>query len=304
MRVAAAQYPIEQHRDFAGYAAKVERWIAGAAARGCELAVFPEYGSMELGSLMPSDVQSDPRGQRHAIQAYLEPFRALHAGLSRAHGMWIAAASIPVARPDGSFCNRVHVYDPAGEVGFADKQIMTRFERESWLIDPAQGPGAPDQHLPVFDTGAAVLGISVCYDVEFPLLARRLVEGGARVLLVPSCTDTEAGAHRVSVSARARALENQCYAVQSVTWGQAPWSAAVDVNTGCAAVYGPIDRGFPVDGILASQPADQPGWLIADLDLDALEAVRQAGQVTNDRDWPLHVAAARAPVTRIGRDRA
>jgi predicted amidohydrolase len=299
MRVAAAQYPIEQHRDFAGYAAKIARWIADAAARGCELAVFPEYGSMELGSLMPPDVQRDPRRQRHAIQAHLEPFRALHARLSREHGTWIAAASIPVARPDGSFCNRVHVYGPGGEEGFADKQIMTRFEREDWLIDSAQ----PDQALPVFDTGATVFGISVCYDVEFPLLARRLVEGGARVLLVPSCTDTEAGAHRVRVGARARALENQCYAVQAVTWGHAPWSAAVDVNTGCAAVYGPIDRGFPDDGILASQPADQPGWLVADLDLDALDAVRQRGQVTNDRDWPLHVAAARAPVTRIGRER-
>jgi predicted amidohydrolase len=296
MRIAAAQYPIEQHRDFAGYAAKIERWVADAAARGCVLAVFPEYGSMELGALMPLDVQGDPRRQRHAIQVYLEPFRALHARLSRAHGIWIAAASIPVARPDGSFCNRVHVYGPAGEVGHQDKQIMTRFERESWLIEP----GAPDQALCVFDTGTAVLGISICYDVEFPLLARRLVEAGARVLLVPSCTDTEAGAHRVRVGARARALENQCYAVQAVTWGLAPWSAAVDVNTGCAAVYGPIDRGFPDDGILASQPADQPGWLIADLDLDALEAVREGGQVTNDRDWPLHVAAARAPVTRIG----
>jgi predicted amidohydrolase len=308
MRVAAAQYPIEQHRDFAGYAAKVERWIADAAARGCALAVFPEYGSMELGSLMPPDVQRDPRRQRHAIQAHVEPFRALHARLSREHGMWIAAASIPVERPDGSFCNRVHVYGPAGETGFADKQIMTRFEREDWLIDPAQGPAQgsaqrpaqPAQALPVFDTGATVFGISVCYDVEFPLLARRLVEGGARVLLVPSCTDTEAGAHRVRLGARARALENQCYAVHAVTWGQAPWSAAVDVNTGCAAVYGPIDRGFPDDGILASQPADQPGWLVADLDLEALDAVRRDGQVTNDRDWPVHVAAARAPVTRIG----
>jgi predicted amidohydrolase len=296
MRIAAAQYPIEQHHDFAGYAAKIERWVADAAGRGCALAVFPEYGSMELGSLMPRDVQGDPRRQRHAMQEHLEPFRALHARLARAHGMWIAAASIPVARPDGSFCNRVHVYGPAGEVGHQDKRIMTRFERESWLIEPA---GA-DEAACVFDIGATVVGISICYDVEFPLLARPLVEAGARVLLVPSCTDTEAGAHRVAVGARARALENQVYAVQSVTWGEAPWSAAVDVNTGRAAVYGPIDRGFPDDGVVASQPAGQPGWLIADLDLEALESVRRDGQVTNDRDWPLHVAASRAPVTRVG----
>jgi predicted amidohydrolase len=293
MRVAAAQYPIEQLGAWADYAAKIDRWVADAAVRGCELAVFPEYGSMELASLMPPEVQRDVMRQRHEIQAYLDRFRALHAGLSQAHGMWIAAASIPVARPDGSFCNRVHVFGPAGEIGFQDKLIMTRFERESWRIDSGQD-------LCVFDTGQAVLGVSICYDIEFPLLARRQVEAGARVLLVPSCTDTEAGFHRVRVGSLARALENQCYAVQAVTWGQAPWTAAVDVNTGRASVYAPMDRGFPDDGIVASQPADQPGWLIADLDLDALETVRRDGQVANDRDWPAHVSAARAPVVRVG----
>lgn len=293
MRVAAAQYPIEAHAGWEDYAAKIRRWVADAAARGAALLVFPEYGSMELASLMPAEAQRDVTRQRGAMQAYLARFRALHAELARAHGVWIAAASIPAARDDGSFCNRVHVYGPGGELGHQDKRIMTRFERESWHIDPGRD-------LCVFDTGAGVLGVVVCYDVEFPLLARRLVEAGARVLLVPSCTDTEAGFHRVRVGARARALENQCYAVQSVTWGQAPWSAAVDVNTGQASAYAPIDRGFPDDGVLAVQAADEPGWLVVDLDMAALESVRRDGQVTNDRDWPAHVEAARAPVARRG----
>lgn len=300
MRVATAQYPIEQHRDFAGYAAKIERWIADAAGRGCALAVFPEYGSMELGSLMPPEVQRDARAQRQAMQAHVAPFRALHERLARAHGMWIVAASVPVAVPGGGFRNRVYVYGPGGEAGWVDKRIMTRFEREDWSIDAPP----PDEPWCVFDIGATVLGISICYDIEFPLLARALVEAGARVLLAPSCTDTEAGAHRVRVGARARALENQCYVVQSVTAGDAPWSAAVDVNTGWAAAFGPIDRGFPGDGVLASQPADRHGWLVVDLDLDRLDEVRGAGQVTNDRDWPLHVDAARAPVTRVGSGRS
>lgn len=294
MRVAAAQYPIEPHGSWSDYAGKLGRWVAEAAGQGCELLLFPEYGSMELASLMSADVQQDVVRQRREMQRYVERFRALHAELARAHRVWIAATSIPVARANGSFRNRVYVYGPGGEIGYQDKLIMTRFERESWFIDPGH-------EACVFDVGATVLGIAICYDVEFPLLARRLVEAGARVLLVPSCTDTEAGFHRVRVGAQARALENQCYAVQSVTWGEAPWSAAVDVNTGCASVYTPIDRGFPAHGILAAQPADRPGWLVADLDLDAVEAVRRDGQVTNDRDWPLQVIAAQAPVMRRGR---
>lgn len=310
MRVAAAQYPIEQHGDWSGYAGKLRRWVAEAAAQGCELLLFPEYGSMELASLMSADAQADVVRQRRDMQAYLDRFRALHAELAAAHRVWIAAASIPVAH-DGGYRNRVHMYGPAGELGHQDKQIMTRFERESWFIDSGLGSGLGSGHgsgpgsghgsghgLCVFDIGATVLGIAICYDVEFPLLARRMVEAGARVLLVPSCTDTEAGFHRVRVGAQARALENQCYAVQSVTWGEAPWSAAVDVNTGCASVYTPIDRGFPASGILATYAADRPGWLVADLDLDAIEAVRRDGQVTNDRDWPLQLAAANTPVTR------
>jgi predicted amidohydrolase len=294
MRVAAAQYPIEHHASWSGYAGKLRRWVADAAGQGCELLLFPEYGSMELASLMGVDVQQDVVRQRREMQRYVDRFRALHAELAREYGVWIAAASIPVEQPDGSFRNRVHVYGPGGEIGYQDKQIMTRFERESWFIEPGH-------EACVFDLGATVLGIAICYDVEFPLLARRLVEAGARVLLVPSCTDTVAGFHRVRVGAQARALENQCYAVHSVTWGEAPWSAAVDVNTGCASVYTPIDRGFPPHGILAAQPADRPGWLVADLDLDAVEAVRRDGQVTNDRDWPLQVTAAQTPVARRGR---
>jgi predicted amidohydrolase len=293
MRVATAQYPIERHGDWSGYAGKLRRWVAEAAGQGCELLLFPEYGSMELASLLGEDVQQDVVRQRREMQGFLDRFRALHAELARAHRVWISAASIPVAQPDGSVRNRVHVYGPGGEVGHQDKLIMTRFERESWFIDAGH-------EACVFDTGATVVGIAICYDVEFPLLARRLVEAGARVLLVPSCTDTEAGFHRVRVGAQARALENQCFAVHAVTWGEAPWSAAVDVNTGCASVYTPIDRGFPASGILAAQPADRPGWLVVDLDLDAVEAVRRDGQVTNDRDWPLHVAAAATPVGRRG----
>jgi predicted amidohydrolase len=127
-------------------------------------------------------------------------------------------------------------------------------------------------------------GIAVCYDSEFPLPVRAQHEAGARLLLVPSCTDTEAGATRVRVGCLARALENRMFVAQAVTAGDAPWSPALDFNTGEATLYAPMDVGLPADGIIAQTRGDQ-AWAVADLDFEALEASRVQAQVANDRDW-------------------
>ncbi len=134
-----------------------------------------------------------------------------------------------------------------------DKRAMTRFETERWGV--AQGADPV-----VFDTPWGRIGISVCYDVEFPKHARTQVEAGAWLILAPSCTDTMHGFHRVCIGAAARAMENQCYVAITPTVGAAPWSGALDVNRGHAAVFGPVDRGFPEDGVLARGDA-RPGGM-------------------------------------------
>jgi predicted amidohydrolase len=144
---------------------------------------------------------------------------------------------------------------------------------------------AGGEALKVFDLGEAKIGIAICYDIEFPLIAHAMSVAGADLILAPSCTDTMAGAHRVHLGARARALENQIYVALSPTVGNAPWSPAVDENHGWAAVYGTPDRGFPDDGILAKGELDQPGWIAADLDFTKLRAARQTAQVFTRRDW-------------------
>jgi predicted amidohydrolase len=156
---------------------------------------------------------------------------------------------------------------------------MTRFENEQWDI-------SPDNELRVFDTAIGRIGIVICYDVEFPLLARAQAEAGAELILAPSCTDTEAGYFRVRIGAQARALENQCHVVQAVTVGSAEWSEAVDVNVGAAAVYGPVDIGFPADGIVSMGERNAPGWVYGTVKLKRAQRVRRAGQVFNFNDWP------------------
>ncbi|MGZ5052941.1 MAG: amidohydrolase, partial [Methylobacter sp.] len=86
---------------------------------------------------------------------------------------------------------------------------------------------------------------------------------------------------------QARALENQCYVVQSALVGEAPWSEAVDVNIGASAVYTPVDRGFPDNGILAEGRLNAVQWVFAEVSLDVCGTVREQGQVFNYRDWPL-----------------
>jgi predicted amidohydrolase len=295
VRVAAWQYPIERLASWDAWRQKLAAGIAEAAGRGAALCVVPEYASMELTSLLPPEAQADLAAQLGALQPLLPGYVAAYAELARRHRVAIVAGSFPEARPGGVYRNRLRVHGPDGGAVEVEKLQMTRFERERWGV--AAGAGQA-----VIDLGAARVGVAICYDAEFPLVVRRLAAAGAQVIAVPSCTDALAGYHRVRVACAARALENQCYVVQAPTVGAAPWSIAVDENVGAAGVFAPPERGLPDDGVVALGALGAPGWLVADLDLGAIERARRDGQVLGHRDWdrPEHLAGevARATLAR------
>jgi predicted amidohydrolase len=279
-KIAAAQYDISFFEQWDDYASKLSRWVADAANNGAKLLVFPEYGSMELASLFGEAVYKDLNKQLLAMQDIYDDVIELHHQLAKQHDVIILAASYPVKQADGSYRNRANLIGPEGLIDYQDKLVMTRFENEQWLIKAGQ-------QIKVIDTELGRIGIAICYDSEFPLIANQQVAAGADLILVPSCTDTEAGFHRVRIGCQARALENQCYVVQSPTFGEAAWSEAVDVNTGRASIYTPVDYGFPDNGILAEGSHETAQWVYAELDLNEISRVRQEGQVFNYRDWPL-----------------
>jgi predicted amidohydrolase len=285
LRVAACAYPIERLSSFADFAAKQARMVADASRRGAKLLVFPEYGSMELSSLLSADEQRTLASELAGVQRFLAPMLDVFAELSVRHGVHILSPSFP-ERLDALDLtrNRVRLHAPSGEAVVIEKQQMTRFESEEWGI--AEGEAGH-----VVDSALGTIGVAICYDSEFPLLVRRQVEAGADLVLVPSCTETLAGYHRVAIGSRARALENQCFVLQAPTLGKAPWSHAIDDNHGAAAVYGPVDSSLSNDGLIAQGQLDVPGWVMADLDFAALARVRADGQVRNYRDWSraLHV---------------
>jgi predicted amidohydrolase len=288
-KLAAAQYPIDRLEGWQAYATKLTGWVEEAAREGAKLLVFPEYGAMELASLFPDPIPGDLRRQLGAV-ASLEPqVIDLHERLARRHGVHILGASLPAEVAEGRFHNRAWLYGPDGRRGCQDKIVMTCFEREPWGVSGAS-------ELKLFETALGRIGVCICYDVEFPLLARAQAEAGAELILAPSQTETLRGYWRVRVGSQARALENQCLVVQVPTVGEAPWSPAVDLSRGAAGVYGPPDLGFPDDGVLALGRLDEPAWLYAEVNLDRVAEVRERGTVRNHRHWPEQTAAARRVV--------
>lgn len=289
--VAAAQYPIDRLGSWADYVAKLTGWVEEAATAGARLALFPEYGAMELASLDPETMGS-LAGSLDSVSALLPQVDALHAALAARLGLHILAASAPCRVGEGRFVNRARLFTPQGKVGVQDKLVMTRFEREQWHVS-AGGP------LRLFDTALGRIGVTICYDSEFPLLARALCEAGAQLLLVPSCTDSLHGYWRVRLGAAARALEGQCYAVQSPTVGEAAWSPAVDENHGAAAIYGPPDGDFPADGVVAIGTIDAPGWVLGEVDLARVADLRAQGGVLNWRHWAEQPGGGALPAVEV-----
>ncbi|MGZ5051802.1 MAG: carbon-nitrogen hydrolase family protein [Methylobacter sp.] len=280
VKIATAQYDISFLDNWQSYRDKSERWVAEAAEQGAKILLFPEYASMELASLFGKEVYSSLSKQLAEMQSVHDDYLGLFQGLAKEYQCIIQAGTFPVKIESGAYRNRAYLFMPDGSFDYQDKLMMTRFENEQWMIQKGE-------QLRCFDTEYGKIAISICYDSEFPMLARQQVEAGANLILVPSCTDTLAGYHRVKIGCQARALENQCYVVQSPLVGNAPWSEAVDINIGAAAVYTPVDRGFPDNGILVEGELNAVQWVYADLSLEACGTVRQQGQVFNYRDWPL-----------------
>ena len=277
LKIATAQYSIGEPADFAAFAARVGDRVAQAARADAGVVVLPEYLALEAAAGQPPEVRGDFARSLAALQAQHDDYVALARDLAKRHSIYLAAGTFLLDVGGGRYRNRAYFASPDGRIAFQDKLTLTGFEKSAIVIEPGEA-------LKVFDTDFGRIAIDVCYDVEFPLYARAQVEAGARVILVPSCTDTDAGANRVRVGCQARALENQVYVACAVTAGEAPWSPALDVNTGTAAIYTPIDRGFPSDGVLvrAEENAD---WAIGELDLAALDAFKGDAQVANANDW-------------------
>ena len=178
------------------------RLIAEAAAQGAQLVALPEYfpimGLRERDKVAVREV--DGQGP---IQDFL-------GSTARRHGIWLVGGSMPLvaASPD-KVLNSSLVFNPLGErVARYDKIHLFGFEKngerydESASIEPGTQPVS-------FETPFASVGLSICYDMRFPELYRRL--GVNDLLVIPAAFTETTGRAHWEILLRARAIENQCY---------------------------------------------------------------------------------------------
>jgi predicted amidohydrolase/GNAT superfamily N-acetyltransferase len=277
IRVASLQYFVRPIREFREFEDQVRGLVRTASEYGCQLVVFPEYFTVQLLTL--GDVERPMPEQVRHLADRAEDILAMMGNLAQQYKIHIVAGSLPVrdpAKPERLY-NESHFFGPNGAEGSQGKLHMTPFEKESWLISPSKG-------LRLFETDFGRLAIAICYDVEFPELARAAARQGAVILVVPSYTDDRQGFLRVRYCAHARAIENQMFVINSGTVGSLPMVPAVSLNYGQASILTPSDFSFARDGILAEGIPNQEMMVIGELNLRLLRTNRFRGTVLPLRD--------------------
>lgn len=276
IKVAAIPYPFSPLPAIAGFEKKIWGYLNAACSQGAKLVVFPEYIIMELVSLYSADAK-DVKQHLVCIQQNFSDYLEIFSKLAKEFDAYICGGSFPLALEDGSYRNRSFLFGPSGKVDYQDKIFMTRFENEIWGISPGN-------EIKVFETAIGNLAINICYDSEFATPAAIQARNQANILIVPSCTDSEAGYTRVKIGCAARALENQFIVIQSSTIGTADWCETIDTNVGAAGIYCPPDHGFPSNGVIAQSTIEEPKMVLAEIDLNLVNRVRENGQVLNFKD--------------------
>ncbi|WP_119304295.1 carbon-nitrogen hydrolase family protein [Dongia deserti] len=196
----------------------VSRLTRAAIERGAEIVCLPEYFSgVELkgGLLHPAAFEEN----RHPVlQAFSD--------LARERRTWLLLGSLGVLAGDGRTFNRGYLLDPTGSVAARYDKIHL-FDVELTQGAPLRESAtiAPGDCAVMADTGFCRMGLSICYDLRFPQLYRRLAQAGADVLGVPAAFTKVTGEAHWHVLNRARAVENGCYVVAPCQFGTLPGGA-------------------------------------------------------------------------------
>ena len=287
LRVASLQYYIRPVEQFEQFEAQVEALVNTAADYKCDLLVFPEYFTCQLLTL--NRRRELPIHRQIRILAKLEGrIVEMFQRLAQQSGLYIVGGSLPAVDPpdEETLYNECYLYSPNGNWEVQGKIHMTRFEKEEWEV-------SPHRKFRIFETGIGKIAINICYDVEFPELARAAAREGVYMLIVPSCTDERQGFLRVRYCSQARAIENQMYVIHSCTVGSLPQIPAVSLNYGQAAIFTPSDFAFARDGILSEGVPNQESMVIGELDMDLIAEARENGTVL-----PLHDSQQSGDVTQ------
>lgn len=281
VRLATVQLQARAVKDFAEFVRNVEYFVDVAADYRSDFVVFPELFTMSLLSF-----ETETLTPMAAIDRMTEHRAPIVAELSRMalrYNINIIGGSHPTRTDDGSVQNVAYICLRDGSVHAQDKIHPTPNEARWWNI---KGGSSVD----VIQTDVGPIGVLICYDSEFPELARRLVDEGARIIFVPFCTDNRQAYMRVRYCAQARAIENQCFVVLSGNVGNLPGVDNMDVQYAQSCILTPCDFPFARDGVAAEASENIETITIADVNLADLTWARAEGTVRNlaDRRFDLY----------------
>ena len=217
MRVAAIQ--MNSGPDVSANLELADTLLGEAAADGCELTVLPENFA-----LMPE------RGKdkaRHAEDAGDGPIQAFLSRTAAKHGLWIIGGSMPLVSPaidDGRVYGACPVFDARGrqqalyrKVHLFDVDLVDK--QESYRESNSMYPG---NDVIAVDTPAGRVGLTICYDLRFPEMFRKLVDDGATMFTVPAAFTATTGKAHWHTLLRARAIENLAYVIAPGQYGLHP----------------------------------------------------------------------------------
>lgn len=273
VRLGLIQWQMRLYKDLDEMFSQVEYFVDSVSAYKSDFAMFPELFNGPL--LAGFNHLSEAEAMRELAKftpAIKERFQAL----AISYNVNIITGSLPSIEADG-LKNIGYLCHRNGMVDKYEKIHITPDEAKHWGI---QG----GNKLKVFDTDAGRVGILICYDVEFPELARLQAEEGMQILFVPFLTDTQNAYMRVRLCAMARAIENECFVAITGSVGNLPKVENMDIQYSQAAVFTPSDFAFPSNCIKSEATANTEMILIAEVDLSLLHELHSYGSVRNLKD--------------------
>ncbi|HET6546162.1 MAG TPA: bifunctional GNAT family N-acetyltransferase/carbon-nitrogen hydrolase family protein [Rhodanobacteraceae bacterium] len=275
VRVVTVQYQQRRIAGFDEFATQVEYFVDVAAGYEGDFVVFPELMTLQL--LSVENAPLPPSESILRLSAYTDQVKELFSRLAVAYNINIIGGSHPTRMDDGHVYNICHVCLRDGSLHMQEKIHPTPNERAWWGIKGGSGART-------IDTDCGPIGVMICYDAEFPEMARHLIDQGALILFVPFCTDERQSYLRVRYCCQARAVENQCYVVLSGNVGNLPGVNNFDIQYAQSCILTPCDFPFARDGIAADSTPNTEMVLFADLRLEDLARARNDGTVQNLRD--------------------
>ena len=203
----------------------------------------------------------------------LPAFRALAAELK----IGLLIGSLAIKTSETKTANRSYLIGPEGEIiAHYDKIHLFDVELPSGEHYRESNTVAAGSRAVVGDLGWAKIGMSICYDLRFPHLYRRLAKAGAEIIVVPSAFTVPTGKAHWHLLLRSRAVENSCFLMAPAQGGA---HSNGRLTYGHSLIIGPW-------GDILAEGGEEPGIIAAEIDLDEVGAVRaRLPSIRHDRDF-------------------